>query len=146
MRVMPSNSLWSEIRRTTGWQPDEFRTPIEHLVEFLLAGTLASNAPSGIAKLAEEVLRFDLRSTRVVVLGGGTGLSTIVGGNSQMPDWPDQLGTGVKQEFPRMHHRRWGIYGSAVEISAYDWDRRPEEAADFIDAFRKSAANIQSQK
>ncbi len=103
MRVIPTNSLWSEIRQTTGWQTDEFRTPIEHLVEFLLAGTLASNAPHGIAELAEKVLRFDLRNTHVVVLGGGTGLSTIVGGNSQMPDWPDQLSTGVKQEFPHLN-------------------------------------------
>jgi uncharacterized cofD-like protein len=103
MQAIPSKSLLSELHRTTFWQPDASRTPIEHLVEYLLTGTLASNVSPGIEDLAEQVLRFDLRSTRVVVLGGGTGLSTIVGGNSQMPDWPDQMNAGVKQEFPHLH-------------------------------------------
>jgi uncharacterized cofD-like protein len=100
---MPSIGFLSELHKTASWQPEISRTPIEHLVEFLLTGTLAPNAPPRLKDLAEEALRLDLRSTRVVVLGGGTGLSTIVGGNSQMPDWPDQSGFGVKQEFPSLH-------------------------------------------
>jgi len=88
------------MHRTTFWRPDASRTPIEHLVEYLLAGTRAANAPAGIEELAEQVLHFDLRDIRVVILGGGTGMSTIVGGNPQMPDWPDQINVGVKQEFP----------------------------------------------
>jgi uncharacterized cofD-like protein len=102
MKVMPSKGLLSELHRTAFWQPDTSRTSIEHLVEYLLTGTLASNAPDGIKDLADEVLRFDLQGTRVVVLGGGTGLSTIVGGNSQMTDWPDQPGVGIKQDFPNL--------------------------------------------
>jgi uncharacterized cofD-like protein len=76
---------------------------MEHLLEFLLTGILAPNASSGTEALAEQVLRLDLRSTRVVVLGGGTGLSTVIGGNSQMPDWPDQPSVGMKEEFPDLH-------------------------------------------
>src|SRR5512143_1265479 len=99
MQVMPSIGLLSELHRTASWQPDASRTPIEHLVEFLLTGTLPTNAPPGTEQLAEEVLRFDIRDTRVVILGGGTGLSTVVGGNSQMPDWADQPFIGMKREF-----------------------------------------------
>ncbi len=103
MQEIPSAEFLSELHKTASWQPDISRTPIEHLVEFLLTGTQTLNAPSGLEDLAEEALRFDLRNTRVVVLGGGTGLSTIVGGNSQMPDWPDQPRFGVKQEFSSLH-------------------------------------------
>jgi len=99
MQVLPSVGSLSELHKTASWQPDASRTPIEHLVEFLLTGTLAANAPPGTEQLAVEVLRLDIRDTRVVILGGGTGLSTVVGGNSQMPDWADQPFIGMKQEF-----------------------------------------------
>lgn len=102
MQVTPSIGLLSELHRTASWQPDASRTSIEHLVEFLLTGTVAPNAPAGIRGRAEDALRFDLRNTRVVILGGGTGLSTIVGGNSQMSDWPDQPFVGLKQEFANL--------------------------------------------
>jgi uncharacterized cofD-like protein len=93
----------SELPQKVSWQPDASRTPIEHLVEYLLTGTLASNAPSETSSLAEQVMGCDLQGTRVVVLGGGTGLSTIIGGNSQMPDWPDQPHLGMKQQFPLLN-------------------------------------------
>jgi uncharacterized cofD-like protein len=102
MQVTPTLGILSEVHRTASWHSDAARTPIEHLVEFILTGDLAANAPPEIEALAEQVLRLDLRSTRVVILGGGTGLSTVVGGNSQMPDWPDQPCIGVKQEFPNL--------------------------------------------
>jgi uncharacterized cofD-like protein len=79
------------------------RTPLEHLMEFLLTGTLPSNAPAETEALAKQVLSFDVRNTRLVILGGGTGLSTIIGGNPQKPDWADQPNIGVKQEFPLLH-------------------------------------------
>jgi uncharacterized cofD-like protein len=75
------------------------RTPIEHLLELLLTGVLAPNAPKTTEKLAERVWDFDASDTHVVVLGGGTGLSTIVGGNAQLPDWPNQPCAGIKEEF-----------------------------------------------
>ena len=103
MQVTPSLGLLSELRRTASWQPDASRTPLEHLVEFILTGILAANSPRNLEDLAEQVLRFNLRSTRVVILGGGTGLSTVVGGNSQMPDWPEQPCVGIKQEFAHLN-------------------------------------------
>jgi uncharacterized cofD-like protein len=102
MQVMPTTSLLSELHRTASWELDASRTPIEHLVEYLLTGSLATGALPEIDKLAQQVLRFNLQNTRVVVLGGGTGLSTIVGGNSQMPDWPEQLNVGLKQDFSHL--------------------------------------------
>jgi uncharacterized cofD-like protein len=84
-------------------QPDVVRTPVEHLMEFLLTGTLTPNAPGGMEKLAKSVLSYDTRNTRIAILGGGTGLSTVVGGNSQRPDWAEQPCVGIKKAFPRLH-------------------------------------------
>ena len=100
---MPAKSILGRLQHPAFWQPDPARTPIEHLVDYVLTGTLASNDPKGIMELAERVLRLDLRKNRVVILGGGTGLSTVVGGNSQMPDWADHPWVGIKQEFPHLH-------------------------------------------
>lgn len=94
----------TDLPSSTSWQPGISRTDIEHLMEFLLTGTRASNAPPETTKLAEQILRFDLRDTRVVILGGGTGLSTIVGGNSQLPNWPGRSDMGVKQEFDNLDY------------------------------------------
>ena len=86
------------------WQPDPRRTPIEHALEYILADIKERNAPKETQRLAERVLRFNHRNTRVVILGGGTGLSTIAGGNSQLPDWPDQPMVGLKREFSHLHY------------------------------------------
>jgi len=102
MQVTPSNNLLSELHRTGSWQTSLSRTPIEHLMEYILTGTLAPNAPLGTEELADRVLRLDVHSYRAVVLGGGTGLSTIVGGNSQMADWPERPAVGIKEDFPRL--------------------------------------------
>lgn len=55
-----------------------------------------------IRELAQEGLHFDTRRMRVVVLGGGTGLSTVVGGNSQLSEWPDGPSVGLKEEFAHL--------------------------------------------
>ena len=39
---------------------------------------------------------------RVVVLGGGTGLSTVLGGNSALPAWPNQPPAGLLREFAQV--------------------------------------------
>ncbi|NLG36083.1 MAG: hypothetical protein GX548_12095 [Lentisphaerae bacterium] len=39
---------------------------------------------------------------RVVVLGGGTGLSTVLGGNASLPSWADRPGAGLASEFQRV--------------------------------------------
>jgi uncharacterized cofD-like protein len=102
MNEIPSNGLLSELHRMAIWQPDVSRNAAEHLVEYLLTGSMASDSLPEIEKLAEQVLQWDLQSTQVVVLGGGTGMSTIIGGNSRMPDWPDQPEAGIKQEFSHL--------------------------------------------
>jgi uncharacterized cofD-like protein len=79
------------------------RTHLEHLMEFVLTGTLASNAPDGLENLAKQVLGYDTSDAHIAIIGGGTGLSTVVGGNSQKPGWPDQPCVGVKQAFPLLH-------------------------------------------
>jgi uncharacterized cofD-like protein len=103
MQLIPSKHLFSELHRTTYRQANAPGTPLEHLVEYLLTGILPSSAPSDTKDLANRVLRFDLRGIRVTVLGGGTGMSTIVGGNAQMPEWPDQPDTGLKQDFRKLN-------------------------------------------
>ena len=40
---------------------------------------------------------------RVVVLGGGTGLSTVLGGNPALPNWPDRAPAGLTCEFEAIH-------------------------------------------
>lgn len=40
---------------------------------------------------------------RVVVLGGGTGLSTVLGGNPALPNWPDRVPAGLAHEFAHVH-------------------------------------------
>ncbi|GAB4346426.1 MAG: hypothetical protein Kow0089_23800 [Desulfobulbaceae bacterium] len=42
-------------------------------------------------------------NVRVVTLGGGTGLSNIIGGDSRRDDWRDHPFTGLKEIFPRIN-------------------------------------------
>ena len=62
----------------------------------------AGDSARDLQDLARRVTGLDVSKTRVVILGGGTGLSTVVGGNSQMTDWPDHPFGGLKQFFPRL--------------------------------------------
>jgi uncharacterized cofD-like protein len=88
---------------TNPWKSGISRTPIEHLVEFVLTGSVtAPDAPAHIDQLALAVSQFSARNMRAVVLGGGTGLSTVVGGNSKMQDWLDDPFVGLKQEFRKL--------------------------------------------
>ncbi len=40
---------------------------------------------------------------RVVVLGGGTGLSTVLGGNASLASWPERPPAGLTREFSHVH-------------------------------------------
>lgn len=83
--------------------PAESRFPLQQLVETVLHGTVkGGDSAHGVHDLARRVTALDVSRTRVVILGGGTGLSTVVGGNSQVPDWPDHAFGGLKQIFPRL--------------------------------------------
>lgn len=53
---------------------------------------------SGLASLLSQ---FDVQNTKVVVLGGGTGLSNIIGGDSRKENWPDDPFSGLKEIFPQ---------------------------------------------
>jgi hypothetical protein len=96
--------------------PEVMRTPIEHLMEFLLTRTIAPSAPDGIENLAKQVLSFDSRNIRMAILGGGTGLSTVVGGNSQRFDWSDQPCIGLKQRW--RPQKNPGFFNAPPEFAA----------------------------
>ncbi len=74
---------------------------VEELLEAVLNSdsAYATTSPD-LRSLAAEVHTFDCSRVRAVVFGGGTGLSTVVGGNSQLADWPNNPNVGLKQLFP----------------------------------------------
>ena len=65
------------------------RSPLEHAVEGVLSHLAADPRAAGAAP----------ESANVVVLGGGTGLSTVLGGNSALSAWPAQAAQGLLTEF-----------------------------------------------
>jgi len=76
---------------------------IEQLIEAVLNSRFNSEAvPATLQSMADDVLNFNCADKRVVLLGGGRGLSTVVGGNSQLSQWTDKPHTGLKQIFPRL--------------------------------------------
>ncbi len=76
---------------------------VEQLLEAVISGIAPRGSDKGsISRLAHEASTFPCRNIRVVAFGGGTGLSTVVGGNSQLDDWPDNPFLGLKQEFPNL--------------------------------------------
>ncbi|MGE4558742.1 MAG: 2-phospho-L-lactate transferase CofD family protein, partial [Desulfobulbus sp.] len=54
------------------------------------------------SNLKRHVDELDSSATRVVVFGGGTGLSSIVGGDSRRLRWARTPFTGLKEVFPRL--------------------------------------------
>ena len=77
---------------------------VDQLLETVINGTVPGRPyKNSISGLADEVRGLECRNTRVVIFGGGTGLSTVVGGNSQLDDWPESPFVGLKQEFPRLN-------------------------------------------
>ena len=90
---------------TEGALPGMKRGQLGKHVEQLLEAVISGIAPRGsdkgsLSRLAQDARGFECRNTRVVAFGGGTGLSTVVGGNSQLDDWPDNPFHGLKQVFP----------------------------------------------
>lgn len=76
-------------------------------IDQLLETVIDHTPPTGhrrnsISRLAWDVHDFQGLGTRVVIFGGGTGLSTVVGGNSRLDEWPFNPFVGLKQEFPLM--------------------------------------------
>jgi len=81
----------------------DYISPIEQLIDAVIHCRYSTTTIAPVLQsMAEEVLCFDCAEKRVVLLGGGTGLSTVVGGNSQLALWPENPNTGLKQIFPRL--------------------------------------------
>jgi uncharacterized cofD-like protein len=76
---------------------------VERLIEVVLNHEFPHGpVPAVIQRLAEEARAFDCRNIRAVVIGGGTGLSTVVGGNSQLAEWPQLPKVGLKEILPHL--------------------------------------------
>ena len=73
------------------WTGD--RSSLEHWVEGVLSRLPEYPRAAGPAPA----------QARVVVLGGGTGLSTVLGGNSSLPAWADRPAAGLAREFEQVH-------------------------------------------
>ncbi len=76
---------------------------LEALVEsVLVGGPAAAQGGPDLRDGTAQIFRSDARAARVVILGGGTGLSTVIGGNNQLPGWAADPFAGLKEEFPRL--------------------------------------------
>ena len=76
----------------------------EKLIHLELQGSpegLSHEIAAGLDDLAALLSEFEVQNTRVVVLGGGTGLSNIIGGDSRKKNWPEEPFSGLKEIFPR---------------------------------------------
>jgi uncharacterized cofD-like protein len=83
----------SRTRTGTPW-----REKIEQIIKLALTGAgSAENSQS-----PHNIRGADSSQYKTVILGGGTGLSTVVGGNSQLRSWPENPFAGLKQEFPQL--------------------------------------------
>lgn len=76
----------------------------EKIIALLLHG-VPENIPAGAKKLLtelrEKLTHTDTSGTKVVVFGGGTGLSNIIGGDSRLLSWTDYPFGGIKASFPQ---------------------------------------------
>jgi uncharacterized cofD-like protein len=79
------------------------------LTERVLALALGEEPPQDMLgcgrewQLLAELLRnFEVSDLRVVALGGGTGLSRAVGGDSRRPEWKTNPFSGLKEVFPNL--------------------------------------------
>lgn len=91
------------VKRTSGKSAGD-RRPVETLLGAVLKCSVTGpDARDRRQEPARDVLSFDTSKTRVVVLGGGAGLSTVVGGDSRATAWADRPFVGLKEEFPRLN-------------------------------------------
>ncbi|MBU1420374.1 MAG: YvcK family protein [Proteobacteria bacterium] len=76
----------------------------EKLVELILSGVppgLPSETANGLQQLRDALASEPVQDLNVVVFGGGTGLSTIVGGDSRSSSWARNPFSGMKSLFPK---------------------------------------------
>ena len=77
-----------------------FDEKVAHLV--VMGPPAAAFDAAPLRELVRDVERFDTSGLRAVVFGGGGGLSTIVGGDSRDPSWPEDPFTGLKNAIGRV--------------------------------------------
>ena len=76
----------------------------EKLVELVLAGVPDGIPPepaSSLQQVKDALAREPVSDLNVVVFGGGTGLSTIIGGDSRSETWINDPFSGLKALFPK---------------------------------------------
>lgn len=75
----------------------------EKLISLALDGPPPAPAPiaQALCKLKKSLLATDTSQVRLVIFGGGTGLSNLIGGDSRNPLWPRNPFQGLKEIFPR---------------------------------------------
>lgn len=75
----------------------------EKLVDLVLNGvpsSMALDSATMLGDLRERLVQADVSDVKVVVFGGGTGLSNIIGGDSRHKNWTDKPFEGLKKIFP----------------------------------------------
>lgn len=79
------------------------RTLVEKLIELVLSGIPAGrdSMTGPLEELAAVLREQDTSELNVVVLGGGSGLSNVVGGDSNRKRWPQSPFAGLKEIFPK---------------------------------------------
>ncbi|MEW6427506.1 MAG: gluconeogenesis factor YvcK family protein [Thermodesulfobacteriota bacterium] len=79
-----------------------YNSLVEKMVHLVLEGVPAVPAGAGadLERLRASIENRAADSVRVVVLGGGTGLSNVIGGDSRRDDWPAAPFQGLKKIFP----------------------------------------------
>lgn len=79
------------------------RTLVEKLIELVLSGIPEGqeSMTSPLEELAAVLHDQDTSELNVVVLGGGSGLSNVVGGDSNRQGWPQSPFAGLKEIFPQ---------------------------------------------
>ena len=80
---------------------EEFAEKLIHLELHGPPEGLPHKVTGALTDLASSLSEFDVLNARVVVLGGGTGLSNIIGGDSRKESWPRDPFSGLKDIFPQ---------------------------------------------
>jgi len=78
----------------------------ERVISLLFDG-VPEEAPATISSQFADVIRnlteLQTKDLKVVVFGGGTGLSNVIGGDSRRKEWQQDPFSGLKEIFPRCH-------------------------------------------
>ncbi|NOR26728.1 MAG: YvcK family protein [Desulforhopalus sp.] len=76
----------------------------EKILDLVLRGVPAgthSAAKAHLQSFRQELLAANVENVKVVVFGGGTGLSNIIGGDSRLASWTQKPFNGLKEIFPQ---------------------------------------------